>query len=55
VANPNLGHGVTEVKTLVAPLVLQQASWYALVVEDQQGCKAYSDPIWIDPVGGIAP
>jgi hypothetical protein len=25
-----------------------QDAWYALVVEDQQGLKAYTDPIWID-------
>jgi hypothetical protein len=22
-------------------------TWYALVVEDRQGRKAYTDPIWI--------
>ena len=26
------------------------ATWYALVVEDAQGRKAYSNPIWVDPV-----
>ncbi len=25
----------------------QQASWYALIVEDQRGRKAYTDPIWV--------
>jgi hypothetical protein len=24
--------------------------WYALVVEDAQGRKAYTDPIWVDVV-----
>lgn len=26
------------------------ATWYALVVEDAQGHKAFSNPIWVDPV-----
>jgi hypothetical protein len=26
--------------------VPRQAGWYALIVEDQLGRKAYSDPIW---------
>jgi hypothetical protein len=25
---------------------LQSSPWYALIVEDQRGRKAYSDPIW---------
>jgi hypothetical protein len=25
---------------------LQSSGWYALIVEDQRGRKAYSDPIW---------
>jgi hypothetical protein len=25
---------------------LQPSGWYALIVEDQRGRKAYSDPIW---------
>jgi hypothetical protein len=28
------------------PLSMQRAGWYALVVEDQAGRKAYTDPIW---------
>jgi hypothetical protein len=28
----------------------QRHGWYALVVEDAEGRKAYSDPIWVDPV-----
>jgi hypothetical protein len=28
----------------------EHAGWVALVVEDQRGRKAYTDPIWIDPV-----
>ena len=27
-----------------------RATWYALVVEDVQGHKAFSNPIWVDPV-----
>jgi hypothetical protein len=32
------------------PLATQRHTWYALVVEDVKGRKAYSDPIWVDPV-----
>ena len=32
------------------PLTTKRASWYALVVEDRLGRKAYSNPIWIDVV-----
>jgi hypothetical protein len=31
------------------PLTAQHHTWYALVVEDAKGRKAYTDPIWIDP------
>ncbi len=27
-----------------------QATWFSLVVEDRAGHKAYTDPIWVDPV-----
>jgi hypothetical protein len=29
------------------------SDWYALIVEDQRGRKAYSDPIWF--AGGAHP
>jgi hypothetical protein len=32
------------------PLTTQRATWYALIVEDSQGHKAYTDPIWVDAV-----
>jgi len=32
------------------PLSTGHATWYALVVEDLKGKKAYTDPIWVDPV-----
>jgi hypothetical protein len=32
------------------PLKTLRATWYALVVEDARGRKAYTDPIWIDAV-----
>jgi hypothetical protein len=51
-----IGDGVTlETRDLVSapvqahvdfPLTMQRAGWYALVVEDQAGRKAYTDPIW---------
>jgi hypothetical protein len=28
-------------------LITEHPAWYALVVEDAQGRKAYSDPIWV--------
>jgi hypothetical protein len=41
------------------PLRTQQRAWYALIVEDAQGHKAYTDPIWVDaidsPFGAAAP
>jgi hypothetical protein len=35
------------------PLTTRHAAWYALTVEDNQGRKAYTDPIWVDAVEGI--
>jgi hypothetical protein len=32
------------------PLMTHHSSWYALVVEDGAGRKAYTDPIWVDAV-----
>jgi hypothetical protein len=32
------------------PLTTRSRTWYALVVEDYQGHKAYTDPIWVDAV-----
>src|ERR1700722_7326183 len=32
------------------PLSTQHSTWYALVVEDAQGHKAYTDPIWVEAV-----
>jgi hypothetical protein len=32
------------------PLSTQHATWYALIVEDSLGRKAYTDPIWVDAV-----
>jgi hypothetical protein len=40
------------------PLTTQSRAWYALIVEDNEGHKAYTDPIWVDAVGspfGTAP
>jgi hypothetical protein len=31
-------------------LTASSASWYQLIVEDQLGCKAYADPIWVDVI-----
>jgi hypothetical protein len=32
------------------PLTTGSATWYALIVSDSQGRKAYTDPIWVDVV-----
>jgi hypothetical protein len=32
------------------PLSTQRSTWYSLVVEDRQGRKAYTDPIWVSAV-----
>ena len=33
------------------PLTASSPSWYALIVEDRAGGRAYSDPIWVDVAG----
>jgi hypothetical protein len=30
------------------PLIAGAARWYSLRVEDSQGAKAYTNPIWVD-------
>jgi hypothetical protein len=32
-------------------LSTERRAWYSLTVEDNKGRKAYTDPIWVDPVG----
>ncbi len=36
------------------PLTTQRRAWYALIVEDNDGHKAYTDPIWVDVVPSTA-
>jgi hypothetical protein len=36
------------------PLSTDRRAWYSLTVEDDQGNKAYTDPIWVDPVRPFA-
>ena len=31
-------------------LSTERSTWYSLIVEDNRGHKAYSDPIWVDTV-----
>jgi len=55
-----IGHGaVLKTETFSAtpqdvhvdfPLATDHATWYSLVVEDREGHKAYTDPIWVDAV-----
>ena len=35
-------------------LHIERPAWYALVVEDQHGRKAYTDPIWVSPSATVA-
>ena len=37
------------------PLRTERRAWYSLTVEDVQGHKAYTDPIWVDPLYWRAP
>jgi hypothetical protein len=37
------------------PLTAPRAAWYALVVEDVRGKRAYTNPIWIDAAGTDTP
>jgi hypothetical protein len=32
------------------PLSTERSTWYSLIVEDNEGHKAYSDPIWVDAI-----
>ena len=32
------------------PLTTPRAAWYSLIVEDSEGHKAYTDPVWVDAV-----
>ncbi len=34
------------------PLTAQGAEWFALIVEDAGGRRAYTDPIWVEPAPG---
>jgi hypothetical protein len=36
------------------PLTTERPTWFALLVEDRRGNKAYTDPIWIDAVDPVA-
>ncbi|HEY5264935.1 MAG TPA: CehA/McbA family metallohydrolase [Steroidobacteraceae bacterium] len=55
-----IGHGaVLKTETFSAtpqevhvdfPLATDHATWYSLVVEDREGHKAYTDPIWVDAI-----
>ncbi len=31
-------------------LTTDRSTWYSLIVEDDRGHKAYTDPIWVDAV-----
>ncbi|GAC1668783.1 MAG: hypothetical protein NVS9B2_12380 [Steroidobacteraceae bacterium] len=37
------------------PLTAVRRTWYALMVEDREGHKAYTDPVWVDVVSSPFP
>jgi hypothetical protein len=43
-------HGAAPQTHVDFPLTTQRRTWYSLIVEDNQGHKAYTDPIWVDAV-----
>jgi Carboxypeptidase regulatory-like domain len=54
VKTETFAHTPREIK-LAFPLTTERATWYALIVEDGQGHKAYTDPIWVDAVPTPSP
>ncbi|HEY2634755.1 MAG TPA: CehA/McbA family metallohydrolase, partial [Steroidobacteraceae bacterium] len=43
-------HAVSQQVHVDFPLTTQSQTWYSLIVEDNLGHKAYTDPIWVDAV-----
>ena len=43
-------HAVSQQVHVDFPLTTQSHTWYSLIVEDNLGHKAYTDPIWVDAV-----
>jgi len=43
-------HAVSQQAHVDFPLTTRSRTWYSLIVEDNQGHKAYTDPIWVDTV-----
>ena len=43
-------HASTHEVHVEFPLATRRRTWYSLIVEDEQGHKAYTDPIWVDAV-----
>lgn len=43
-------HAVSQQVHVDFPLATQSHTWYSLIVEDNLGHKAYTDPIWVDVV-----
>jgi hypothetical protein len=43
-------HAVPQQVHVDFPLTTQSHAWYSLIVEDNLGHKAYTDPIWVDVV-----
>jgi hypothetical protein len=44
-------HAATQQAHIDFQPAIARSGWYALIVEDQDGHKAYTDPIWVDVVG----
>ena len=43
-------HAAPQQEHVDFPLSAARSSWYSLMVEDQDGHKAYTDPVWVDVV-----
>jgi hypothetical protein len=43
-------HAAVQQAHVEFPLTAARPTWYSLTVEDIQGHKAYTDPIWVDPI-----
>jgi hypothetical protein len=52
VARTESFHAASQQVHVDFPLSTQSRTWYSLIVEDNQGHKAYTDPIWVDAVVG---
>jgi hypothetical protein len=50
VLKTELFHAVSQQAHVDFALTTRSRTWYSLIVEDNLGHKAYTDPIWVDVV-----